>query len=110
MDRARAVVCPEIIAVHAVVSGKALDLHDAARPAARSASAEGELQDRDARNRLESEPEPLCGRKGYCPARTGKTKPPADLGMGPRPPLTMLTTHANGTEPEPKPAQIDDDQ
>jgi len=34
MDRARAVVCPEIIAVHTVVSGKVLDLHGAARPAA----------------------------------------------------------------------------
>lgn len=48
--------------------------------------------------------------KGYCPARTGKTKPLADLGMGPRPPPAMVTTHANGTDPEPKPAQIDDDQ
>lgn len=46
----------------------------------------------------------------YRPARTGKTKPLADLGMGPWPPLAMVTAHAKGALPPPGPVKIDDDQ
>lgn len=54
--------------------------------------------------------QPVCYGTPYRPARTGKTKPLADLGMGPWPPLAMVTAHANGALPPPGPVKIDDDQ
>ena len=54
--------------------------------------------------------QPVCDGAPYRPARTGRTKRLKDLSMGLIPPLAMATAHAKGTEPEPKPAQIDDDQ